>query len=358
MSDEQTRPFPRAPLAALALVGLAVIWSFWPLLRGMADQWERSPDYSHGWIVPLLALALLWSRRVPESGGTLTKVGLSMIVAGLGVAMYGPTLEHEWLGGVAALVGVFGAAAVVVDWSGIRELSPSWLGLGLILAGGVFQVVATKWYMEWFERLALLPMLAGCMLLVGGRKLFLWTLPAVAFLVFMVPLPYTLETALRDPLRQFGTNVSTYLMQTFGLPAYAEGNVIVVDEKRIGVVEACSGLRMLMVFFALSTATAYLLERPWWQRGLILLGAIPVALISNIFRITLTGTLHSFGWDHLADLAFHDLAGWMMMPLGLALLLLEVWFLDQLIIVEEDRPMAAGLSPAAAAAAQAAPAAK
>src|SRR5436305_1327663 len=75
-------------------------------------------------------------------------------------------------------------------------------------------------------------------------------------------------------------------------PALAEGNVIQLNEIELGIVEACSGLRMLVVFFALSTAVALLIRKPLWEKTLIAFSAIPIALASNILRITVTGIVY------------------------------------------------------------------
>jgi len=165
----------------------------------------------------------------------------------------------------------------------------------------------------------------------------------------MIPLPFTFEVALREPLRRFGTLASTYVMQTMGLPAFSEGNVVVVDEVQINVVEACSGLRMMMVFFALSVGLAIVLERPIWQRLLIAASAIPIALVTNITRIVVTGLLYVWGYHELADDVFHDFAGWLMPPMGLALLGLELWYLDRLFIVDEKIPLSFGMKGSAGA---------
>src|SRR5207302_5972511 len=93
-------------------------------------------------------------------------------------------------------------------------------------------------------------------ILVGGRRLGLWLVPAAAVLLFMFPPPFQVETALAGPLQQLATAVGTYALQTLGFAAVAEGNVIVVGDYRIGVLEACSGLGMLSDFFALPTTAA------------------------------------------------------------------------------------------------------
>jgi exosortase len=136
-----------------------------------------------------------------------------------------------------------------------------------------------------------------------------------------------------------GTISSTYVMQTLGMRVYSEGNVIVMDSHSIGVAEACSGLRMLVIFFALSTAVAMISQRAWWERLLVVLSAVPIALIANITRITVTGILFQVAGAEIAEKVFHDLAGWLMMPFGLALLGIESWILSRLFIQEDEVPL-------------------
>ena len=85
-------------------------------------------------------------------------------------------------------------------------------------------------------------------------------------------------------------------------------------------------------------------QRAYWERAVIVLSAVPIALISNIVRITVTGLLYGMNLDHLAKVVFHDLAGWLMMPLGLLLLWTELWFFSKLFVVEEHRPLGFSLA--------------
>jgi exosortase len=283
----------RVPLAVLFALGAALTWAYWTTFVDMAERWSRDAEYSHGYLVPGFAVWLLWMRR--------------------------EQLDPQ-------------------------KLKASAWGLVLLLGAFVLRFIGARYYLEWFDLLSLVPCLAGIGLLLGGPHAFRWFWPAVCFLFFMMPLPHSLEYALREPLRNIGTVGSTYVMQTCGLPALSEGNVILVEDVRIGVVEACSGLRMLLVFFALSTAVALISERPYWQRAIIVLSAVPIALLSNMTRITVTGMLYGMKYHELADLVFHDLAGWLMMPLGLGMLWFELWFLSKLFVVEINRPLAVGLA--------------
>jgi exosortase/archaeosortase family protein len=105
-----------------------------------------------------------------------------------------------------------------------------------------------------------------------------------------------------------------------------------LNEARIGVVEACSGLSMLITFIGLSTATALVVKRPLLDKIVLIISSIPVALLANIARITVTGILHERVGGHVATSFYHDLAGWLMIPFALILYWLEIWLLSHLLI--------------------------
>ena len=280
-------------LAPMALVALCVLWAYWPTLLEMAFTWYANPQYQHGFLVPVFAGFLLYVRR-----------------AKLDVA----------------------------------AMKPSLWGLALIAAGLGLRLYGTYAYFVSLDAISFLPVVAGIVLLLGGRAAWRWAWPAVLFLGFMIPLPYFAAIAMSGPLQRLATVTSTYVMQTMGLPALAEGNVIMLNEHRIGIVEACSGLRMLVVFFALSTAVVLVSHRHWIDRGLILASAVPIALISNIFRVTTTGVMYNLGYSKLAENFFHDVAGYLMMPIGLGLLWLELAVLARL-IVDVPAPVARPQTP-------------
>jgi exosortase/archaeosortase family protein len=192
--------------------------------------------------------------------------------------------------------------------------------------------------------------------LLGGWAALPWAWPAVLFLFFLLPLPHRLEVALAGQLQWFGSRASTFLLQALGFVAFTEGNVIRLGEIRLEVAPACSGLSMLHVFFALSTAAVLVLERPWYEKVIVFLSAVPIALFANVTRITVTAILHRTAGSEVADLVFHDLAGWLMMLLALGLLWVELRTFSWVVVTcseEETSPVAlteAELDPAAAAA--------
>src|SRR5262249_40983599 len=198
-------------------------------------------------------------------------------------------------------------------------------GGGPVLAAGLgLRLFGTYFHFVWLDPISLLPTLAGLCLLLGGWAAFRWAWPAIGFLAFMIPLPHSAAVALSGQLQRIATIASTFLLQTMGLPALADGNTIRLDDVEIGVVEACSGLRMLVVFFALSTGAALLIRRTLGEKLVLVASAVPIALASNILRITATGVLYQTVNGDIAQAFFHDVAGWLMMPLGLCFLWLGV----------------------------------
>jgi exosortase len=282
------------PLGVTLVFVLVVLWSFWTTLAAMVDRWSRDPQYSHGFLVPIFALMVLWFRG--DRLNTLT-------------------------------------------WE------PSFLGLPLLLAGALLRLYAIRRDIAPLDAFALLPTLFGLVLLVGGRSVLRWSWPALAFLGFMIPLPFFLEGALALPLQHVATAMSTYLLQTFGYPAIAEGNVILIDQVRLGVVEACSGLKMLTTFFALSTALALISTAPLGDKIALVVSAAPIAVIANVARITVTGMVYHGLGEGDTQAVLHDLSGWLMPPLAFLLLWLELRFLKKLFVPREEPGGAAVVAP-------------
>jgi exosortase len=258
-----------------------VLWGYWPTLAEMADKWANDAHYTHGFLVPVFAGILLWLRR-ERLPSPLPR--------------------------------------------------PGWLGVALLAAAVGLRLAGTYFFYAWFDQVSLLLALAGVCALCGGRPALGWAWPAIAFLGFMLPLPYRLESALAPALQRLATQGSVYALQTLGLCAVADGNVIHMRETTIQVVQACSGLSMLLTLFTLATGLVLVTRPPLWDKVVILLSAPLLALLVNVLRITATGVCHVTLGAEVANAVFHDLAGWLMMPLALALLWLELKLLSRLLL--------------------------
>ncbi len=284
---KQLLPGPSAQIAWLVLAVVFVLF-YWSSIHLLVTSWMHSEDYQHGFVVPIFAVWLLWMRRnmIPEFGGS----------------------------------GVWWAIPFFLVWAMMR-----W--------------VAAYFNYGSLPELSMLPFFAGVALFVGGWQGLNWAWPSIVFLFFMIPLPGAIQGMASEQLQAIATRLSTYTIQTLGMAAVAEGNVIQLAERPLEVARACSGLRMMMLFFALCIGAAFVVKRPLWERLVMIASAAPIAVASNVVRIVLTAVVYKFAafWPNMIDLdtageLIHEWAGYLMMPVGLLLLLLEMTLLSKLLI--------------------------
>jgi exosortase len=269
----------------LGILALVVLWTYQTTLEKAAYRWMNDVQYSHGWLIPLFSIFLLYHRRHMLEGETL---------------------------------------------------EPSWWGLPFLGLALALRWTETFLYWNGLDPISLIPMYLGLVLVVGGWPAFRWSWPAIGFLIFMVPLPYVLHTGLSAQLQGVSTAMSTFALQTFGLPAVAEGTVIRINDAPINVAEACSGLGMIVTFVALSVAAVLLISSPWWVKAGLLLGAIPVSLICNMVRISVVGAFKYAGYDYKTVETIHDVMGYVMIILGCGIIFVELYVLDRIVLASES----------------------
>jgi exosortase len=273
--------FTSVPVIASLLVGAATLaWAYWPTWVSLATVWEREPDYSHGWFVIPIALYLLWSTKQ------------SMPAAKIGI--------H---------VG----------------------GLILVLSLVALRVFGRWAYFDFVDGITLPLTVIGFVWVLFGSAWARWSLPALMFLFFMIPLPFRIENELSRPLQWIATNLSTYTLQLLGRPAIPEGTTILLGDQTLEVERACSGLRIFFGVFALAYATAFLAKRVWWERVILIGAAIPIALIANATRIVLTGLFYEWLDGEKARQLVHDWAGYFMIGVAASLFGLTLLYLRHLV---------------------------
>jgi exosortase len=282
-------------LLAKVVVGTAVLgWSYAPNFRELAQRWAQDPDYSHGYLVIPVALAILWRRHATATAA---------------------------------------------------RSAPSWWGWLVVIAALAARVILYEKGKNWLETFTMLPVIAGLVIALGGWSLLARAWPAIAYLGFMFPLPPGLNTWLSHPLQRLATQGSCALLRLTGLWVIAEGNVIDMGDSRLEVATACNGLSMLMCLAATVAAMVLLVSMSRWRRFLLLASIIPIALLSNILRITATGwCYHLLGAGKGADFA-HDAAGWLMMPTALLLVGLEMALLSCFFVEVEEEDGRRALDP-------------
>ncbi len=247
----------------------------------LTSAWETVPDYSHGWFVTPVAAYLLWSRRA----------GMPGRVAGF-----------------------------------------AWGGLLLLVFSMMVRIGGSLWFIDAIEGWSLPLWVAGAVWMLGGRQMLWWASPAIVFLGFMIPLPFRAETMLSGPLQSVASRLSCWFLQTLGQPTIREGNIVLLGDVRLNVVEACSGLRIFISICALAFIYDALAKKPWWTRCALWAAVAPVAIVANALRITFTGLLHVTVSGEAAHRFSHDFAGWLMLPVAAALLAAWLGYVGRLIV--------------------------
>ncbi|MBN1912278.1 MAG: exosortase/archaeosortase family protein [Pirellulales bacterium] len=287
--DQKKMP-PAMIIGGIALVAIFLVGYFETFVGYLFPRWWYEIDYNYCFFVLPFAIFLAWDRRE---------------------MMEDITSEGSYWGLIPILVGAG------VWWYASYECRP------------------------WVVAVSMLPLIAGMVLFIGGWRAAHWLWPSVLFLGFMFPLPGGFAGKLRLQLQEVGTQVSVFTLQTIGIRAVAEGNTIVTPSAKLGVVEACSGIRMLMLFFAACIGAAMFIRRDMLTRILIVLSAVPIAIIANVTRITVTALLYDMTSPELAERVFHDLAGWFMMPFAIVILWGELALFDRLFAApERESPLA------------------
>lgn len=286
---------PAARLKLVVIGGLLVLLNFWQF-RPLINAWLHDENWGHGFIIPLFSLYLLYRR-----GGELVRA---------------PRRACAW-------------------------------GLVLLLAGIVAMIVG--FYpigMRWLSRLSMCVMLFGAVLYLAGPAAARITWLPIFYLAFAMPIPRMLYTRIATPLQELAAQSSCLLLKLFGarIDIVASHMEIVSRSGKVHeltVVEACSGVRSLLAYVALGVAWAYLEERPVWQRVVLVLCAVPIALLCNVARVTGTAWMFVIDRPELGMDFMHKF-------MGLAMLLPAVvlfWLLGlllQKLYVEEEEPHAEG----------------
>jgi exosortase len=241
--------------------------------------WNHVQDYSHGYLVVPLAIVFLWARRDR----------MPLVTAG-----------------------------------------PAWPGLVLVAISVLMRLAGAWYFFESFDDWSILFWVAGVIWLFLGRSFVWWCLPSVVFLLFMLRLPFKVELALSLPLQTIATHLSCWVLQLLGQPALAEGHTIYLGEHTLEVEQACSGLRIFIGIAAMAYAYVVIVRRTWWEKAVLLLSVIPIALIANATRVVATGLLYQYVSSDAGKKFSHDVAGWLMILYAAGLFALLLWYLGKL----------------------------
>lgn len=270
LTGEQTAAQKPPSFSWPTIIWVAVLLGicYAPVLLALAQQWNQDPDMGHGFFVPVIAGYIAWQKR-DQIAGKLPKA--------------------NWWG------------LAIMIWAAF-QLYIATLGAELFLArtSFVFSVI-------------------GAVLLLGGTEyLKIFGFP-LFLLFFMVPIPAVIYNELTFPLQLMASSAAERTIDLLQIPVIREGNVLILPQQTLNVVEACSGIRSLLTLTFVSLIWGYFFEKRTWVRVALFLSTIPIAIAANAGRVAFTGVISQFK-PELAEGWFHEAQGWVIFMIAMVIL--------------------------------------
>jgi exosortase len=267
----ETRPKAQLPWAEIAWFGALLIACYAPVLAALVRQWSTDEDMSHGFFVPAVAAWIVWRKRAE----------------------------------LAAM-----------------PAQPDWRGL-LVVAWGALQMWIGTLAVELFlTRTSFVITLIGAVWLLGGAAIVRKLAFPLFLCFFMAPIPAVVYNSITFPLQLLASRLAENALDILAVPVLREGNVLILPNQELSVVEACSGIRSLLSLTFVALIYGYFFERRNWLRALLFVSTVPIAIVANGARVTLAGALTQVK-PELAEGAFHAASGTVIFIVALALLVCE-----------------------------------
>ncbi|MBC8373435.1 MAG: exosortase/archaeosortase family protein [Phycisphaerae bacterium] len=262
-------------------------WQFEKLVAG----WRIDPNWSHGFLIPLFSLYLIYTRwdQLVAARRRVCLWGLPIILLSL-----------------------------------------------LVLVFAFFRLGT-----YWFCQLSMIPLLLGIVLYLSGPSVLKITWVPIVFLLLAIPIPDILYQKIAYPLQELAAHSTTVLLRLCNVTIDVNASSLSITSisgrvHPLQVVEACSGVRSLMAFVALSVAMAYIDDRPVWQRLVLIFSSLPITMLCNILRVTATATMFVIDKPELGQDFMHTFMGMALLPPALLMLLGLSWMMNHLFIESDD----------------------
>lgn len=284
-----------------ALISALILMAFWPNFRRLwlkTNPISGEANWGHAIAVPLIGIYYLVTNRTElfRLRSTPSWTGLPLLLFGILVWAFGiwPG-RNDVVSDFGIIVTLFGVVALVCGWGVMR--------------------------LAWFP---------------------------IAFLLCAIPWTPLLYSKIAYPLQILAAKVAVFTLQMTGVEASTNGatkieigSEIMGTLRTLNVAEACAGIRSLMTFVTMAAGIGFLMygHRPMWQRVVITLSAVPIAIFCNVVRIAGQGLLDTY-WDRQVSEGFaHQFVGLVMLAPALFLVLGVAWLLESLFIEEAKPPV-------------------
>ena len=305
--------FGRDALIKIAVLGVLFAALHFKLLDVMVRKWIRDPDWTHGFIIPLFSLYLLYMRREELFAAKRRVCLLDKTMMALAPLKYGRIVAH-------VLVFLLGLVMI---------------GLPMVAEA----VAMLRIHNHWLAQMSMVAMLFALVLYLGGWSVIRVTWLPILFLLFALPVPELLYSRVAVPLQNIAASGAVMILKVLGVEITSTASALDVISRSgvthgLTVAEACSGMRLLMAFCALGVAMAYLDYKPIWQRLILVAAAVPIAVFCNVIRVAITCWMYYIDQPEMGQGFMHTFAGILMLLPAFGLLWVLALILHHIVVEE------------------------
>ncbi len=325
---------------------------FWPNLRRL--WWKTNPftgeaNWGHAIVVPAIGLYYLFIHReelakakgdqfvwgsIARPGRLYASLGLIAVGGMAFLASHGHVgTMFSLIGAAGYAIGALGTVALLLDWS-----------IGTTLYGiAVYVYGIYPGQNDYIKDVGMIITLFGIVLMIYGWAVMRIAWFPIVFLICAIPWPGLVYSWVAEPLQQMAADVAVIVLKSTGVEAISNGTKIIIynadllkPPRVLNVAEACAGMRSLMTFITVGGAVAFLVPRRLWQRIIIVVSAIPIAIGCNVLRISGQGLLDHYVSQEWSESFAHQFVGMVMLLPAFFLILGVAWALDKLYIEEAE----------------------
>jgi len=262
----------------IGIIFSGIFLLYFPVLHGLVADWNSNDNYSHGFFIPFISAYMVWTRR-------------------------------EKLSRILTAPSVWGLVLVLL---GLTELVLGYIGAEFFL-----------------KRTSLILVISGAVIFVLGFQYLKALVIPISYLLFMIPLPAIIWNKIAFPMQLFSSYLAENVVNAMGFSILRQGNVLFLPDTTLEVVDACSGLRSLMTMFALSAFLAWQSRLSIYRKWILFLSAAPIAIVSNVIRLSITVMLASFYGSDIAQGFLHEFSGFVTFSVGIMMLIGVNYLLGQ-----------------------------
>ena len=287
----------------------------------LTSHWSHVSNYSHGPLIPLIAIGLLWwnlSNHLPAEGQNWKPYWIAL-GATIFILMAPDIFSDSLIAPALNLAPFLLFWQVAALWGGMREFTdnPDPRGVAVIAVTMVAYYFGVKAMQPRIVVFSFVLLLLGLALALGGRGLFRLVFFPITFLFLMIPLNF-LDEKVGFPLQQLMAISSTGLLNMFGIETLRVGTGIYSRVFHFDVAAPCSGIRSLMALTTVTAAYAYVTQQVQWKRWVLFLSAMPLAVLGNIARVTSIALVAQVYGQEIAGKAYHEYSGFIVFGVALS----------------------------------------